>query len=98
MPLSIVIRCWRGARRAAPAVVLATVALAATGAGADIIKKEDMLRGITTTRERCAATAQTVWVTADGQDFCVRYYVSMAGGEGARPVVFLSGDYFGSVN
>jgi hypothetical protein len=78
--------------------VLAAGALAASGAGADIIKKEDMRRGITTTHARCAATAQTVWVTADGRDFCVRYYVSTAGGEGVRPVVFLSGDYFGSVN
>jgi pimeloyl-ACP methyl ester carboxylesterase len=98
MPPSIVIRRCRVTRRAMPAVVLAAVALAASGAGADIIKKEDMRRGITTTHARCAATAQTVWVTADGRDFCVRYYVSTAGGEGVRPVVFLSGDYFGSVN
>jgi hypothetical protein len=84
--------------RGAAALALAAVALGAAAAGADIIKKEDMLRGITTTRERCAATAQTVWVTADGQAFCVHYYLSTAGGEGPRPVVFLSGDYFGAVN
>jgi hypothetical protein len=98
MPTSKHICRWSGARRAAAAIALAAVGLAASGAGADIIKKADMLRGITTTREQCAATAQTVWVTVDGQDFCVRYYVSTAGGEGLRPVVFLSGDYFGSVN
>jgi hypothetical protein len=86
------------ARRALPALALAAVALGAAAAGADIIRKEDMLRGITTTRERCAATPQTVWVTADGRAFCVRYYLSTAGGEGPRPVVFLSGDYFGAVN
>jgi hypothetical protein len=71
---------------------------AATGTGADIIKKDDMLRGITTTRAQCAATARTIWLAVDGQDFCVRYYLSTAGGEGTRPVVFLQGDHFGTVN
>jgi hypothetical protein len=88
-------------RPAVSAIALMAVslaALAATGAGADIIKKEDMLRGITTTREQCAATPRTLWLHVDGQDFCVRYYLSTAGGEGTRPVVFLSGDYFGTVN
>jgi pimeloyl-ACP methyl ester carboxylesterase len=80
------------------ALAMSLVALATTGAGADIIKRDDMLRGITTTREQCAATPQTLWLHVDGQDFCVRYYLSTAGGEGTRPVVFLSGDYFGTVN
>jgi len=39
---------------------MAAAAMGATAAGAEIIKKEDMLRGITTTRDRCAATPQTV--------------------------------------
>ena len=76
-------------------MTLAAAALAVTGAGAEIIKKEDMLRGITTTRAQCVATAQTLWLTVDKQDFCVRYYLSTAGGEGTRPVVFLQGDYYG---
>jgi pimeloyl-ACP methyl ester carboxylesterase len=80
------------------AIVVAAAAAASTGAGAEIIKKEDMLRGITTTRTQCAATAQTLWLNVDRQDFCVRYYLSTAGGEGTRPVVFLSGDYPGTVN
>lgn len=86
------------ARLILSALAMAIAALTVTRAGADIIKKADMLRGITTTQAQCAATAQTVWLTVDGQDFCVRYYLSTAGGEGVRPVVFLSGDYFGSVN
>jgi pimeloyl-ACP methyl ester carboxylesterase len=91
------------ARRAVSAIALlamavAAAALAATGAGAEIIKKEDMLRGITTTHVQCAATPQTLWLNVDKQDFCVRYYLSTAGGKGTRPVVFLDGDYFGSVN
>ena len=46
---------------------------------------------------RCAAIPQTVWVNAYGRDFCVRYYMSTAGGEGRRPVVFLQGDQFGAL-
>jgi pimeloyl-ACP methyl ester carboxylesterase len=90
---------WRLRRTAtATAVLTAAAAVAASGAGAEIIKKDDMMRGITTTRERCAATAQTLWLNVDKQDFCVRYYLSTAGGEGTRPVVFLQGDYFGNVD
>jgi hypothetical protein len=86
------------APRALWAVALSCALAAATGADADIIKKEDMLRGIVTTQENCAATAQTVWVKVFGQGFCVRYFLSNAGGEGTRPVVFLNGDYFWRVN
>lgn len=80
------------------APALAAAALASPRAGAEIIKKEDMLRGIATTRAQCAASAQTLWLNVDRQDFCVRYYLSSAGGEGTRPVVFLQGDYPGTVN
>jgi pimeloyl-ACP methyl ester carboxylesterase len=92
----------RAGHRHGTASVMAALTVAAAvvagGASAEIIKKEDMLRGITTTRERCAATAQTLWLNVDKQDFCVRYYLSTAGGEGTRPVVFLQGDYFGNVD
>jgi hypothetical protein len=74
------------------AILLVGAVLATTGAGAEIIKKEDMLRGITITRPQCDATPQTLWLNVDGRDFCVRYYLSTAGGEGQRPVVFLQGD------
>ena len=91
----------RWGRRTASAtavLTMAALAVAATGAGAEIIKKEDMLRGITTTRDQCAATPQTLWLNVDKQDFCVRYYLSTAGGEGTRPVVFLQGDHFGTID
>ena len=77
---------------------MAFVTAALAPSGAEIIKKEDMLRGITTTRDQCAATRQTLWLNVDNQDFCVRYYLSTAGGEGMRPVVFLHGDHFTTVN
>jgi pimeloyl-ACP methyl ester carboxylesterase len=86
------------ARGSLAAIVLASSGLASDRAGADIIKREDLLRGITMTRAQCAAIQQAVWLNVFGRDFCVRYYLSTAGGEGSRPVVFLNGDANGPVN
>ena len=84
--------------RICAAIALASALSAATGARADIIKKEDMLHGVTMTRAQCAAIEQAVWLNVAGRDFCVRYYISTAGGEGTRPLVFLQGDYFGKLD
>ena len=51
-----------------------------------------MLRGIEMTAEDCAPIRNAVWVTAYGQGFCMRYYLSTAGGTDDVPVVFLNGD------
>ncbi len=48
--------------------------------------------GSVMTQAQCAAIDQAVWITAMGHQLCVRYYLSTAGGEGQRPVVFLQGD------
>jgi pimeloyl-ACP methyl ester carboxylesterase len=80
------------------ALLLAIAGFAADRADAEIIKKEDTLRGITMTREECAAKPQTLWLNVYGQDFCVRYYLSTAGGQGSRPVVILNGDHNGPVD
>jgi pimeloyl-ACP methyl ester carboxylesterase len=91
--------CWSDVvRRALAVMLLAIVGCAADRAGAEIIKKEDTLRGITMTREECAANPQTLWLNVYGQDFCVRYYLSTAGGGGTRPVVILNGDRNGPVD
>ena len=74
------------------ALGLAGALLAASGASAEVFKKEDLMRGTTITHAQCDATAQTLWLNVDGRDFCVRYYLSTAGGEGQRPIVFLQGD------
>jgi hypothetical protein len=98
MSISKEVRRSAGMRRIWSAAVLAGALMAATGAGADIIKQEDMLHGITITRPQCAAIEQAVWLNVSGRDFCVRYYLSTAGGEGPRPVVFIQGDYFGKLD
>jgi pimeloyl-ACP methyl ester carboxylesterase len=83
----------RGLFAAIPLVVIA-----ADRAAAEIIRKEDTLRGITMTRDECAAKQQTLWLNVYGQDFCVRYYLSTAGGEGTRPVIILNGDSAGAID
>jgi hypothetical protein len=88
----------RSKRYALFALTLAVASCGVNGAGAEIIWAQDMLRGIETTRARCAATPNTVWVSAYGYDFCVRYYVSTIGGNGRRPVVFLQGDRLGAID
>jgi len=87
-----------GVRGALAATLLAVAAFAAAPAGAEIIRKEDTLRGITMTRDECAAKPQTLWLNVYGEDFCVRYYLSTAGGQGSRPVVILNGDHNGPVD
>jgi hypothetical protein len=79
-------------------IALAAALLAANGAAAEIIKKQDLLHGITIAQAPCEATPHTLWLSVLGRDFCVRYYVSTAGGEGTRPVVFLQGDQLGKLN
>jgi pimeloyl-ACP methyl ester carboxylesterase len=78
--------------------VIPLAMVAAEQAAAEIIRKEDMLRGVTMTREECAAKPETLWLNVYGQDFCVRYYLSTAGGEGTRPVIILNGDSGGTID
>ncbi|MBX9846535.1 MAG: hypothetical protein K2Z80_32480 [Xanthobacteraceae bacterium] len=81
---------------------------AAAPARAHIIPVADLIRGITVTQAQCAALPQAVWLNGSGREFmgrefmgrefCIRYYLSTAGGEGARPAVFLQGDRLGKLN
>jgi hypothetical protein len=86
------------ARASLIALLVTGAGFASDRAGADIIKRDDMLRGVTMTRAQCAAISQALWLNVYGQDFCVRYYLSTAGGEGPRPVVFLNGDSNGPLD
>jgi len=79
-------------------LVLFGALITESGVNAEIFKKEDLMRGTTITHAQCEATAQTLWLNVDGRDFCVRYYLSTAGGEGARPAVILQGDQLGKFN
>jgi hypothetical protein len=85
-------------RGAARALALLAALITTSSASAEIFKKEDLLRGITIPRAQCEATERTLWLNVRGRDFCVRYYLSTAGGEGTRPVVLLQGDQLGKFN
>ncbi|MEA3067801.1 MAG: hypothetical protein QOK41_1208, partial [Sphingomonadales bacterium] len=58
MPIFQQVRRSIPMRRGWSALALLGALTAATGAGANIIKKEDMLHGITITRPQCAAIEQ----------------------------------------
>jgi hypothetical protein len=89
-------KCTRSISRllAATAWVLA----AALPARAHVVPVADMLHGIRMTQAQCDAIPMTVWLKVMGRDFCMRYYLSTAGGAGSRPVVFLQGDRLGRFN
>lgn len=76
----------------------AFVAAASPAAKAETFRVEDMLRGVTISQPHCASIGQAVWVQQHGHGFCIRYYLSTAGGETGKPVVFLQGDQFGALN
>jgi pimeloyl-ACP methyl ester carboxylesterase len=87
------------------AAVLAALALMATAAGAaktpalaEVVRVDDMRRGVHITPAQCAATPNTVWVQVASGGHCIRYYVSTSGGQGDVPVVWLSGDKLGRYN
>ena len=89
----------RGFRPISAALTAAVLLLgAAIPARAHMIPVADLIRGITVTQAQCAALPQAVWVNVTGREFCIRYYLSTAGGEGTRPAVFLQGDRLGKLN
>src|SRR5665213_1182050 len=73
------------------AAIILTILIVSSGR-ADIITMTDVAHGVTLTQNQCAAIPQAVWISARGRNLCMRYYLSIAGGEGLRPVVFLQGD------
>lgn len=90
-------------RRGLIAAVIAGAALAAAvPAAAHVIPLQELRQGVAMTPAQCASLPSTVWLVVQGQPFCIRYYLSNAGGQGtqlaARPVVFLEGDKLGSFN
>ena len=72
--------------------------LASGAARAEIIPLDSMVRGISSSPAQCAAIETAVWVSVANRGFCMRYYLSTAGGQGAWPVVYLSGDKLGTVD
>ena len=77
---------WRGA------TVLGVALATSTGSMAETLRWQDLFHGVVMTRAQCAAIPQTVWISPRGRSFCMRYYLSTAGGQASKPVVYLGGD------
>ena len=73
-------------------VLLGAALLASCPAGAETIPAREMLRGTEMTADACAPIRNAVWVMVYGHGFCMRYYLSTAGGTDDVPVIFLNGD------
>lgn len=82
---------WTFAALAFSSAVLAA-APAAGRTGSDFIDPQEIARGVVISQAQCAALPSAVWVRALGRNFCIRYYLSTAGGQGNRPIVFMQGD------
>lgn len=77
------------------AVAAATVLAPAT-AQAELIPIASLVNGVAISQSQCAAQRTAVWVTVGNKGYCIRYYLSTAGGQGNAPVVYISGDKIGS--
>ncbi len=53
---------------------------------------DTLTRGVTVSEAKCKALATAIWIQVDGRGFCVRYFMSAAGGENDAALVFLNGD------
>jgi hypothetical protein len=93
-------RAWEGIlkvfqRLACGLAVSALAMLAPSSANAEVIPVAQMVRGVSMTQTQCAAQALAVWVVVARNGYCIRYYLSTAGGQGLKPVVYLTGDKLG---
>lgn len=89
----------RKLRRMLPAFVAgALLCVTAASARADIVSLSDQLRGTVMSQRQCEELPRAVWLQVAGRDFCMRYYLSMAGGQGSRAFVFLQGDRLGRLD
>jgi pimeloyl-ACP methyl ester carboxylesterase len=51
-----------------------------------------LTRGVTVSESQCKTLRNAVWVRVDGTGYCVRYWISTAGGSKDDAVVFVHGD------
>jgi pimeloyl-ACP methyl ester carboxylesterase len=51
-----------------------------------------LTRGVTVNESQCKTLRNAVWVRVDGTGYCVRYWISTAGGSKDEAVVFVHGD------
>lgn len=87
-----------GGKLCAGAIVAAAMLAPIAPARADIVPLADQLQGVVISHEQCEALPRAVWVEVAGREFCMRYYLSVAGGQGKAPLVLLQGDRLGRLD
>jgi Prolyl oligopeptidase family len=56
---------------------------------------DTLTRGIVLNKAQCNALETAVWVTVEGRTYCVRYWLSAAGGQGDAALVYIHADVGG---
>src|SRR5215210_7216521 len=59
---------------------------------------KDIARGVTTTEAQCKALATALWLRVNGRRFCIRYWISTAGGSKNDALISLHGDIGGLID
>jgi dienelactone hydrolase len=59
---------------------------------------ETILRGVVVSEAQCRQLPLAVWVKVDGRGFCVRYFMSTAGGVKEAALIFFDGDIASTKN
>jgi hypothetical protein len=82
---------------AAEAAPLASAARAATEA-TPLSTDEDMVTGVSVTEADCRAQIGRLWVKVENRGFCVRFWLSTAGGNKDEALVAFHGDIGGKID
>lgn len=77
------------------------LSLEPVAAQTDVVSRRDerplhapdvLTRGLTLTEAQCGALPTAVWVRAEGQTYCIRYWISVNGGQEENALIFVPGD------
>jgi hypothetical protein len=82
-------------RRLLP-LIIALGFLIAPAQAVDTFPAKALIEGSTMTSAQCAALPHAVYVTAEGESMCIRYYTGGQPLEGQRAIVFFTGDVLGT--
>src|SRR4051812_37977428 len=56
---------------------------------------DTLSRGVVLTEAQCRALGTAIWVAEEARQFCVRYWISTAGGQKDEALVYVHGDIGG---
>ena len=74
------------------------MAIGAAVKAAPLSSDRDIINGVSVTEADCKAQSGRLWVRVENRGFCVRFWLSTAGGSNDEPLVYLHGDIFDMIN